>query len=238
MVVEKLQQSNRELERFAYVASHDLQEPLRMVASYTQLLERRYKGQLDERADKYIYYAIDGAKRMQDLINDLLDFSRISTRGEKFTKTDINLVLENIINSLSVRIKETDAHIKIGKMPVINADSAQIERLFLNLISNALKFMKPDEQPLIEIEAETQDGSWLFRVKDNGIGIDKKFSEKVFVIFQRLHGANQYKGTGIGLAICKRIVQRHEGKIWFESEENKGTTFYFTLKKHKLNSEY
>ncbi|MCO5250186.1 MAG: PAS domain S-box protein [Candidatus Kapabacteria bacterium] len=228
--IENLRRSNEELERFAYVASHDLQEPLRMVASYTQLLQRRYKGQLDERADKYIYYAVDGANRMQNLINDLLDFSRISTRGDEFTQTDTNEVVKNALKNLHARIDETGAQIKIGNLPLINADSSQIERLFLNLIGNALKFSKPDEKPLIEINAQKQKEKWLFSIKDNGIGIDEKFNEKVFVIFQRLHGAAQYKGTGIGLAICKRIVQRHEGEIWFESEENKGTTFFFTLK--------
>ncbi len=234
VLMENLQRSNEELERFAYVASHDLQEPLRMVASYTQLLERRYKGQLDERADKYIYYAVDGAKRMQNLINDLLDFSRISTRGDEFTQTDTNEVVKNALKNLQARIDETGAQIKIGNLPLINADSSQIERLFLNLIGNALKFIKPDEKPLIEINAQKQKDKYLFSIKDNGIGIDEKFNEKVFIIFQRLHGAAQYKGTGIGLAICKRIVQRHEGEIWFESEENKGTTFFFTLK-IKLN---
>ncbi|MDZ7737581.1 MAG: PAS domain S-box protein [Bacteroidales bacterium] len=232
--MENLQRSNKELEQFAYVASHDLQEPLRMVASYTQLLERRYKDQLDERANKYIYYAVDGAKRMQNLINDLLDVSRISTRGDKFTITDTNEVVKNALKSLEARIDETGARIKTGKLPLINADSGQIERLFMNLVGNALKFSKPDEKPFIEIDASEQKNNWLFRVKDNGIGIDEKFKEKVFVIFQRLHGTTHYKGTGIGLAICKRIVQRHEGEIWFESEENKGTTFYFTLKKHTL----
>jgi PAS domain S-box-containing protein len=234
--MEKLKRSNKELERFAYVASHDLQEPLRMVSSYTQLLERRYKGQMDERADKYIHYAVDGANRMQNLINDLLDFSRVSTRGEKFTKTDTSEVVKSTLNNLETRINETGAQVKTGKLPVIKADSGQIERLFLNLIGNALKFSKPDEKPVIEINAKSQKDKWLFSVKDNGIGIDEKFKEKVFVVFQRLHGATQYKGTGIGLAICKRIVQRHEGEIWFESEENKGATFFFTLKKHKLDN--
>lgn len=229
--IENLQRSNEELERFAYVASHDLQEPLRMVSSYTQLLERRYKGQLDERADKYIYYAVDGANRMQNLINDLLDFSRISTRGDEFTQTDTNEVVKNALKSLQSRIDETDAQIKIGELPLILADSGQIERLFLNLVGNALKFSKPDEKPVIEINAQNQKDKYLFSIKDNGIGIDEKFKEKVFIIFQRLHGTAQYKGTGIGLAISKRIVQRHEGEIWFESEENKGTTFFFTLKK-------
>ncbi|MCF8364015.1 MAG: PAS domain S-box protein [Prolixibacteraceae bacterium] len=232
--MENLNQSNKELERFAYIASHDLQEPLRMVSSFTQLLERRYKNQLDERADKYIHYAVNGANRMQNLINDLLDFSRISTRGDKFKKTDTNLVVENVLANLSVRIEETGAQIKTSDLPLIMADTGQVERLFLNLVANALKFTKPGEKPIIQIDAEEQKENWLFRIKDNGIGIDEKYKEKVFIIFQRLHGASEYKGTGIGLAICKRIVQRHQGEIWFESEENKGTTFFFTLKKHKL----
>jgi signal transduction histidine kinase len=229
--MENLQRSNKELEQFAYVASHDLQEPLRMVSSYTQLLERRYKDQLDERADKYIYYAVDGAKRMQNLINDLLDYSRIATRGDRFIRIDANEVVKNALKNLEARIDETGAQIKTGKLPLIKADSGQIERLFMNLIGNSLKFSKPDVKPFIEIDAKEQKDKWLFRVKDNGIGIDEKFKEKVFVIFQRLHGTTQYKGTGIGLAICKRIVQRHEGEIWFESEENRGATFFFTLNK-------
>jgi PAS domain S-box-containing protein len=231
--LENLNRSNKELERFAYIASHDLQEPLRMVSSFTQLLERRYKNQLDERANKYIYYAVDGANRMQNLINDLLDFSRISTRGDKFKKTDTNLVIKNVLENLSIRIEETGAQIKTGNLPLIMADTGQVERLFLNLVANALKFTKPGEKPIIQIDAEEQNDNWLFRIKDNGIGIDEKYKEKVFVIFQRLHGASEYKGTGIGLAICKRIVQRHKGEIWFESEKNEGTTFFFTLKKHK-----
>ena len=235
IAMNNMQQSNQELEQFAYVASHDLQEPLRMVSSYSQLLQRRYKGQLDERADKYIHYAVDGANRMQNLINDLLDFSRVSTRGEKFVKTDTNEALQNTLNTLSRRIKEKGAQINVGKLPVIKADSGQIERLFTNLIGNALKFSKTDEKPVIEIDVKRKKGKWLFSIKDNGIGIDEKFQEKVFVIFQRLHGSSQYKGTGIGLAICKRIVQRHGGDLWFESEEGKGTTFFFTLKKHRKN---
>lgn len=229
---EKLQRSNKELERFAYVASHDLQEPLRMVSSYTQLLERKYKGKLDEKADKYIHFAVDGANRMQTLINDLLELSRVSTRGEKFVKIDIKQLAQKAIDSLSISIKETNAKVKIeGNWPKINVDGNQIERLFLNLIGNAIKFRRNDVRPEILVKSEKKGDSWLFSVKDNGIGIDKKFSEKIFVVFQRLHNAAAYKGTGIGLAICKQIVLRHGGEIWFESEINKGTTFYFKLDK-------
>ncbi|MCB2194480.1 MAG: PAS domain S-box protein [Bacteroidetes bacterium] len=226
-----LQRSNKELERFAYVASHDLQEPLRMVSSYTQLLERKYKDQLDERASKYIYYAVDGALRMQTLINDLLIYSRISTKGDKFVKTDIREIVNSAIKSLHLVIEETKAQISIDELPAIRVDKAQIERIFYNLINNAIKFRTENQNPKIHISAKEQNKSWLFSIKDNGIGIDKKFEEKVFTIFQRLHGGDKYKGTGIGLAICKRIVNRHGGEIWFESEGKGGTTFFFTIKK-------
>ncbi len=229
LLLKDLKRSNEELEQFAYVASHDLQEPLRMVSSYTQMLERRYKDQLDERAEKYIYYAVDGAKRMQNLINDLLSFSRISTRGDEFVLTDFNSIITSVLKSLEMVITETGTKIYFDELPVIKADKAQIERLFQNLIGNAVKFKKPGEKAVIHISAKEKNGNWLFAVKDNGIGIDAAYKEKIFVIFQKLHGPNEYPGTGIGLAICKRIVNRHGGKLWFESEPGNGTTFFFTI---------
>ncbi|MFW6309590.1 MAG: PAS domain S-box protein [Prolixibacteraceae bacterium] len=228
---EELERSNKELEQFAYVASHDLQEPLRMVSSYTQMLQRRYKGKLDEKADKYIYYAVDGARRMQNLINDLLEFSRVTTKGEKLTLTDMNKAAQSAIEHWNLKIQETNAAVTVDNLPSVKADAAQIERLFSNLIGNSIKFRKPGEAPKIHIAVKDNGKNWLFSLSDNGIGIEEKFSEKVFVIFQRLHSTSSYKGTGIGLAVCKQIINRHGGEIWFKSKENKGTTFYFTLKK-------
>ncbi len=227
-LLKKLQQSNRELEQFAYIASHDLQEPLRMVSSFTQLLEQKYGDKLDDKAKMYIQYSVDGAVRMQNLINDLLEFSRVSTRGKEFTDCDTNKVMENVLKSLSSKIKETNAKIKYKKLPVIKADSLQIERLFMNLIGNAIKFCR-EEIPTVEIEANESDDNYQFVVKDNGIGIDGKYKEKVFVIFQRLNTREEFQGTGMGLAICKRIVERHNGEIWFEKNEDIGTTFYFNI---------
>ncbi len=230
-IAEDLRKSNEELEQFAYVASHDLQEPLRMVASFTQLLELRYKDQLDEKANKYIFFAVDGARRMQLLINDLLDFSRISTRGEPFKDISCETVLKKSLDSLKLLAEETKASITHDQLPVIKADMAQLERLFQNLIGNAMKFRKNDSSPVIHISSEELTDRWRFSVKDNGIGIPDEFKEKVFVIFQRLHGKDKYPGTGIGLAVCKRIVNRHGGDIWFDSDPLKGTIFYFTIKK-------
>ncbi|MCR4423928.1 MAG: ATP-binding protein [candidate division WOR-3 bacterium] len=224
---EELRRSNQELERFAYVASHDLQEPLRMVGSYVGLLARRYKGKLDSDADEFINFAVDGVTRMQRLINDLLTYSRVGTRGKEPVPTDSNEVLKRALTNLKVAIEEKNAEIECQPLPVVLADERQLEQLFQNLIGNALKFTR--EKPRVEVRAERVDGMWRFAVKDNGIGIDPKFSEKVFEIFLRLHTREEYPGTGIGLAVCKKIVERHGGKIWFESEVGKGTTFFFTL---------
>jgi len=226
-----LEQSNKELEQFAYVASHDLQEPLRMVASYTQLLEKRYKDKLDEDANEFIHYAVDGANRMQKLINDLLDYSRISMRGKDFINVDVNHVLGHVVSNLHLLIFEKSALITHDDLPIINADESQLIHLFQNLIENAIKFKKEDVSPRVHITCKTENDVCEFMVKDNGIGIDMQFHDRIFVIFQRLHSKELYPGTGIGLAICKRIVERHGGKIWFESKENEGTTFYFTLNK-------
>lgn len=226
---EELQRSNYELEQFAYVASHDLKEPLRMVSSYTQLLERRYKDKLDDKAQKFIAYAVDGAKRMQTLIDDLLQFSRVATQGKEFEKADANSILSNVQSDLEYLINESKAVITNDKLPEIYADKVQIERVFQNLISNAIKFRKKDQYPLIHISATEDKNNWVFSVKDNGIGIHEDFNEKVFIIFQRLHSKDEYEGTGIGLAVSKKIIARHGGKLWFESQLGKGTTFYFTL---------
>jgi PAS domain S-box-containing protein len=228
---EQLIESNRELEQFAYVASHDLQEPLRMVSSFLQLLEKKYKAQLDDPAKQYIHFAVDGSERMKVLINDLLKFSRVGTGTDERASINCAEIAEGLLQVYEQKIGETGATINVGKLPVILGNRTQIEQLFQNLIGNAIKY-RGKEPPVISIGAEpTEDGKWKFHVKDNGIGIESKFFEKVFVIFQRLHGKNEYSGTGIGLAICKKIVERHGGKIWIESVPGKGSTFYFTLAK-------
>ncbi len=228
--LEDLERSNRELEQFAYVASHDLQEPLRMVSSYTQLLAQKYEGMFDDKAKKFIDYAVDGAVRMQRLINDLLAYSRVNTQGVPPESVDSHSVLGEALRNLSSAIEETRAIIVNDDLPVVRADSGQLTQLFQNLIGNAIKF-RSAELPLICVSCCDLGSEWCFSVKDNGIGIDKQYSEKVFVIFQRLHTRHEYPGTGIGLAICKRIVERHGGRIWFESWPGEGTTFFFTLPK-------
>jgi light-regulated signal transduction histidine kinase (bacteriophytochrome) len=239
---EILANSNAELEQFAYVASHDLQEPLRMVTSYLQLLERRYKDKLDPKAEEFINYAVDGARRMQTLINDLLSFSRVRTKGKPFTSVDCHQVLQQAISNLKIAIEESNAIINCEQiLPQIFADATQLNQLFQNLIGNAIKF-RSEISPIIEIgfvrnerkEEEEGDDShpspfYLFWVRDNGIGIEPQYRDRIFVIFQRLHGKAKYPGTGIGLAICKKIVERHGGRIWIESELNQGTTIFFTI---------
>jgi signal transduction histidine kinase len=226
--VAELRHSNKELEQFAYVASHDLQEPLRMVASYTQLLARRYKGRLDDKADLYIHYAVDGAKRMQRLITDLLAFSRVGTRGKTPLPTDCNAVLEEVLHSISARIVESGAEITAGDLPAVLADRSQLFQVFLNLITNAIKFSGADP-PRIKIDAARQDEMWKIAVSDNGIGIDPQFQERIFVIFQRLHERGRYPGTGIGLAIVKKIVERHGGRVSVDSTPGQGARFSFSL---------
>jgi len=226
----ELERSNKELEQFAYIASHDLQEPLRMISSFTQLLAKRYKNQLGKDADEFIHYIVDGATRMQRLIQDLLSFSRIINHGDFFNRADSRLAMEEAIANLHVSIKESGAIITYDDLPVIMADYGQMVQVFQNLIGNAVKF-HGEESPRIHISATPKDEEWIFSVKDNGIGIEAQYFTRIFIIFQRLHTGAQYPGTGIGLAICNRIIHRHEGKIWVESEPGKGSVFYFTIKK-------
>ncbi len=223
-----LARSNHELQQFAYVAFHDLQEPLRMITSYLELLERRYKGQLDDKADKFIAYAVDGATRMQTLINDLLSYSRVGTRGEAFESIDCAKILQHVLTNLQVAIAQSSAVITYDSLPLLNADSSQMTQLFQNLLSNAIKFRRDD--PLqIHTGVKCINDKWLFSVCDNGMGIDTQYMDRIFVIFQRLQSRAEYPGTGIGLAVCKKIVERHEGTLWVESQLGQGSTFHFTL---------
>jgi|GEM_PF-2594541 PAS domain S-box-containing protein len=228
-LVTELKRSNAELQDFAHVASHDMKEPLRMVSSYVALIKRRYKGKLDSDADEFIDFAETGAKHMQNIIDDLLAFSRVSTQGAEFTETDTAEILKQLMISFKFKIEDKKAVIFTENMPKIKADSSQIEQLFTNLISNALKFSKESEPAKIDITAEKKDNEWIFSVKDNGIGIETQYFGKIFVIFQKLHPKDQYEGSGVGLAICKKIVERHGGRIWVESEPGKGSTFFFTI---------
>jgi light-regulated signal transduction histidine kinase (bacteriophytochrome)/ActR/RegA family two-component response regulator len=225
---QELARSNAELQQFAYIASHDLQEPLRMVTSYLQLLERRYRDKLDADANDFIQYAVDGAVRMRTLINDLLTYSRIGTRGRSFELTPSSEAVNHAIANLKVAIEESGAQITCADLPTLVADPVQLTQLFQNLISNAIKF-RSSLPPQIWIGASRQEDAWLFSVQDNGIGIDPQYADRIFVIFQRLNNRVDYTGTGIGLAVCKKIVERHGGKIWVRSESGKGATFYFTI---------
>jgi len=227
-LISRLRNANRDLAQFAYVASHDLQEPLRMISSYLQLLSKRYSGHIDKDADEFIGYAVDGATRLQRMINDLLTFSRVGTRGRPFAKMDVGVVLGFALTNLEVAIEEAHAKVTHNNLPTVKADEVQLLQLFQNLIENAIKF-RSDKPPAIHVSAERGDGEWVFSVKDNGIGVDPQYRDRLFVIFQRLHSAAKYPGTGIGLALCKRIVERHSGRIWVESELGKGSTFRFTI---------
>jgi signal transduction histidine kinase len=224
----ELKRSNADLEQFAYVASHDLQEPLRMVSGFTGLLKRRYGGKLDADADEYIEFAVSGANRMQSLINDLLSYSRVGREEVAAKAVDTQVALDQALANLQTAIEDRSAMVSRGQLPTVWANHGMLVRLFQNLISNALKFCKA-ERPIVRIQAEARGGDWVFSVADNGIGIDPQHKDRIFLIFQRLHKQSEYPGTGIGLAVCKRIVERNGGRIWLESEPGKGTTFFFTL---------
>jgi light-regulated signal transduction histidine kinase (bacteriophytochrome) len=226
---EKLENSNRELDQFAYVASHDLQEPLRQITSFTELLGQSYSAGFDERGKRYMKYVVEGAQRMQRLIQDLLTYSRVGRLERERGRVDCNLVVDNVVAGMGDSIRETNAVVTHDSLPVLEANEANIALIFQNLIGNAIKFRKTEEPPRVHITAKKTVSTWLFAIKDNGIGIKQKYFEKIFVIFQRLHTREQYSGTGIGLSIVKKIVDTYGGKVWVESEPGKGSTFYFTI---------
>jgi signal transduction histidine kinase len=226
--IAELARSNADLQQFAYVASHDLKEPLRIVASYTQLLARRYKGKLDSDADEFIRYAVDGANRMQWLINDLLAYSRVTSQDQVLEAVDCDGVLEEVLSDLRVAIEESRAVVTHDPLPRVMADRGQLGQLFQNLIGNAIKF-HGKEPPQVHVTAKRKSDEWAFSVRDNGVGLDPQYAERIFVIFQRLHDREEYPGTGIGLAICKKVVERHGGRIWVVSQVGQGATFHFTL---------
>jgi light-regulated signal transduction histidine kinase (bacteriophytochrome) len=231
---QELARSNAELEQLAYVASHDLQEPLRMVASYMQLLEQQYTDRLDANAHEFIGFAVDGARRMQALIEDLLAYSRVGSSAKPLQPTDCAAVVQTVLRSLRMAIEESGAEIQCGTLPVVMGDAAQLTQLFQNLIANAIKF-RGNQSPQIQLHAEPEDAEgafWRFAVQDNGIGIAPEYFDRIFVMFQRLHSRSTYSGTGIGLAICKKIVERHGGRIWVESAFEKGSIFTFTLSRN------
>jgi len=225
---EELARSNDELEQFAYIASHDLQEPLRMISSYVQLLEKRYKGKLDQDADEFIAFAADGASRMQRLINDLLAYSRVGTRGKSFEVMELEDALAQALENLRLTVRDKKALVTHDPLPRAYGDIGQISQLFQNLIDNAIKFCA-SERPMVHVSARVEGNECICSVQDNGIGIAHEYADRIFLLFQRLHTRRDYPGTGIGLAICKRIVERHGGRIWVESSPEKGSTFFFTL---------
>jgi len=228
-LIGEIVRSNKELEQFAYIASHDLTEPLRMVTGYVQLLAKRYKGQLDDKADQYIHFAVDGVLRMQQLIEGLLAYSRITRAGAELKPVDCNTVFTLAVANLTAAIEEKRAKVTKDELPVVSGDETQLIRLMQNLIANAIKFGRPDIPPQVHVSAHCGERAWIFAVRDNGIGMEPQYFEQIFLIFQRLHTRSQYPGTGIGLAVCKKIVEQHHGRIWVESTPGKGSTFYFTL---------
>lgn len=235
---EMLERSNEELQQFAYICSHDLQEPLRMMASYAQFLSRRYKGKLDGDADEFIDYIVEGAKRMRSLIQDLLDYSRLGQHEVCSEKANTRTAFETAIENLKFKIEESGAKVTCGELPMVAGNQIQIAQLFQNLIGNALKFKAGNRVPEIRVDAEKHNQEWTFRVSDNGIGFEPKFSSHIFQVFKRLHPKHAYEGTGIGLAVCKKVVERHGGKIWAEGEPNRGATFYFTLPCEEMASHF
>ena len=227
-ITAEMQRSNNELEQFAYVISHDLQEPLRMISSYTQLLAKRYSSKLDADADEFIAYSVDGAKRMQALLHDLLEYSRVGTRGKPFTWVDCKEVVEQTIANLKIAIEESGASVTYDTLPALMGDEGQLVQLFQNLIGNAIKFHR-EEPPCVHISAQRKQNVVAFSAKDNGIGIDPQYRQVIFEIFRRLHTREEYPGTGMGLSICKKIVERHGGHIWVQSQLGQGSTFHFTI---------
>jgi light-regulated signal transduction histidine kinase (bacteriophytochrome) len=229
----ELRRSNAELEQFAYVASHDLQEPLRKVASFCQMIERRYGDQLDERGRQYIAFAVDGAKRMQALINDLLGFSRVGRMVRPEDAIDLNAVAGQAVDNLGSLIEETGARVEVAELPTVPGERTQLTQLFQNLVGNAIKFRRPDAEPRVRVEVRREGGEWHFSCADNGIGVEPRYADRIFLIFQRLHPREEYTGTGIGLALCKKIVEYHGGRIWLDErgreENDPGTTFHWTL---------
>ena len=223
----ELRRSNEELGQFAYIASHDLQEPLRMISSYLQLIEHRYKDKLDQDANEFITYAVDGANRLQNMINGLLSYSRVESRGKPFVDVDCERVLVQVLSNLTFAIEKSGASVTHDPLPTIQSDESQLIQVFQNLIENAVKFR--GREPLkVHLSAERREGEWVFAVKDNGMGIEEQYQERIFTMFQQLQG-RRYPGVGIGLTICRRIIDRHKGRIWIESETGKGSTFYFSI---------
>ena len=228
----KLERSNDELAQFAYVSSHDLQEPLRAIVGFLQLLESRYNDKLDDKGRQYIERSVKAGHRMQRLISDLLTLSRVNSKKKAFEISDLNEILVKVLDRLAVPIQEKKAKITFDHLPHLLVDLTQIYDLFLNLISNAIKYNE-QSKPVVEIGCKEKKDDYCFHVKDNGIGIDPKFHDRIFIVFQRLHGRQEYSGTGVGLTLCKKIVERHGGRIWVESEKEKGATFFFTLPKKR-----
>jgi light-regulated signal transduction histidine kinase (bacteriophytochrome) len=234
-MADELTRSNKDLKEFAYVVSHDLKEPLQVIKGFLMLFEKRYKDKLDEKANEIIRFAVDGAKRMQELIKDLLEYSQVGNRGKEFKPADCSLILNKAISNLKVSIEESGAVVTHDTLPTVMADAIQLSSLFQNLIGNAIKF-HGSEAPMVHISTERKGDEWLFSVRDNGIGIDPKFADRIFAVFQRMHSSDEYPGTGIGLAICKKIIEHHGGRIWVESEPGKGATFYFTIPERQANT--
>jgi signal transduction histidine kinase len=231
--VELVKSTNRELEQFAYTVSHDLKEPLRMVRSFMILLEKKYQGQLDQQAQKYINFAVDGADRMNVLIDDLLEFSRVGRLYKKTEQIDLNILMDGIVSNYIHEINAGKIRIVAEDLPKVNGVSVSLKLLFQNLISNGLKFQSGDKKPIVTVSCKEREDVWQFSVSDNGIGIDESHFERIFKLFKRLHTHEEYSGSGTGLAICQKVVEQHGGKIWIESEEGKGSTFYFTIKKQQ-----